>query len=69
MSRAGLSTGEGTAGKNDVADPHPATEEDYDKIPRPGGAKPPKGSDIGPNTYAHDGAAPPRPRDEGAKPV
>ena len=67
MSRDGLPTGEGTAGKNDVADPHPSTEEDYDKISRPGGAKPPKGPDTGPNSYAHDGKAPPRPNNEGAK--
>ena len=32
MSRDGLPTGDGTAGKNDVADPHPANEENYDKI-------------------------------------
>lgn len=67
MSRDGLPTGEGTAGKNDVADPHPSTEEDYDKIPRPGGTNRPKGPDIGPNSYAHDGKAPPRPKNEGAK--
>jgi hypothetical protein len=68
MSRDGLPTGAGTAGKNDVADPHPSTEEDYDKIPRPAGTKAPKGADIGPNTYAHDGKAPPRPRNKGSGP-
>ena len=68
MSREGLPTGEGTAGKNDVADPHPSTEEDYDKIPRPGGTKTPKGPDIGQNSYAHDGKAPPHPKSEGSKP-
>ena len=61
MTRDGLPTGEGTAGKRDVADPHPATEEDYDKIPNPGGKRPPKDPDIGPNSYAHKGTAPPRP--------
>jgi hypothetical protein len=68
MSRDGLPTGEGTVVKNDVADPHPATEEDYDKKPRPGGTTPPKGPDIGPNSYAHDGKAPPRPKNEGSGP-
>ena len=68
MSRDGLPTGEGTAGNNDVADPHPSTEEDYDKKPRPGGTKPPKAPDIGPNSYAHDGKAPPRPKNEGSGP-
>lgn len=67
IGRDGLPTGEGTAGKNDVADPHPATEEDYDKIPNPG-AKRPRTKDIGPNSYAHDGSAPPRPRNRGAGP-
>lgn len=67
MTREGLPTGEGTAGKNDVADPHPSNEADYDKIPRPGGANPPKGPDIGPNSYVHDGTAPPRPDNKGAK--
>ena len=66
--RDGLPTGAGTASKNDVADPHPATEEDYDKIARPGGTTAPDGPDIGANSYAHDGKAPPRPKNEGAKP-
>ena len=67
MNRKGLPTGEGTAASNDVADPHPSTEEHDDLIPRPGGTKPPKGPDIGPNSYAHDGKAPPRPQNAGAK--
>jgi hypothetical protein len=66
--RSGLPTGQGTASRNDVADPHPATEEDYDRIPRPGGTNAPDGPDIGANSYAHDGKAPPRPKNEGAKP-
>lgn len=65
MSRDSLPTGDGTAGKNDVADPHPSTEIHYDKKPRPGGARNPKGADIGPNSYAHDGKAPPRPKHTG----
>lgn len=68
MSRDGLPTGEGTASKDDVADPHPSTEEDYDKIPHPGGTRTRKGVDIGPNSYAHDGKAPPRPKNEGSGP-
>ena len=66
MSRDGLPTGEDTAGKSDVADPHPATEQDYDKIPKPGDTNPPKGPDIGPNSYAHDGTPPPRPKNQGS---
>lgn len=66
--RLGIPTGEGTADENDVADPHPSTEEDYDKIPHPGGKKTPKGPDIGPNSWAHDGEAPPRPKNRGAGP-
>jgi hypothetical protein len=68
MNREGLPTGAGTAGKNDVADPHPSTEEHDDKIQRPGDAKPPKEPDIGPNSYAHDGKAPPQSRSQGNKP-
>lgn len=64
----GLPTGEGTAFKDDVADPHPDTEEDYDKIPHPGGTHTPKKPDIGPNTYAHDGTPPPRPHNKGSGP-
>lgn len=63
--RDGLPTGEDTSDRNDVADPHPSTEENYDTIPHPGGANPPTGPDIGPNSYAHDGTAPPRPRNRG----
>lgn len=55
-----MPTGDGTAEENDVADPHPATEENYDKIPRPGGSSPPKERDPGPNSYKHDGTPPPR---------
>jgi hypothetical protein len=68
MTREGLPTGEGTAGENDVADPHPSTEENYDLIPKPGGTKTPKKPDIGPNTYAHDGKAPPVTNSKGSKP-
>jgi hypothetical protein len=68
MSRDGLPTGVRTARKNDVADPHPSTEEHYDQIERPGGVKPPKGSDTGVNSYAHDGKAPPRPKNRGSGP-
>lgn len=64
----GLATGPGTASRNDVADPHPATEEDYDQIPNPGGTRLPDGPDIGPNSYVHDGSAPPRPHNKGAGP-
>lgn len=64
----GLPTGEQPDVPNDVFDPHPATEEDYDKIPRPGGVKPVKGPDIGPNSYVHDGKAPPRPKNKGSGP-
>jgi hypothetical protein len=68
MSRDGLPTGAGTSGKDDVADPHPATEEDYDKIPHPGGSKAPREADPGANSYTHDGNAPPRPKNKGAGP-
>ncbi|MGB3339148.1 MAG: hypothetical protein WBA73_18385 [Devosia sp.] len=69
MTRDEPSAGENAANKNDVADPHPSMEEDYDKIPHPGGTKTPRGPDIGPNTYAHDGKkAPPRPKNEGSGP-
>ncbi|MDB5612641.1 MAG: hypothetical protein JWQ22_294 [Devosia sp.] len=66
--REGLPTGEQPGVPNDVADPHPSAEEDYDKIPSPGGAKPPKGTDIGPNSYTHNGKAPPRPKNRGSGP-
>ena len=67
MTKDGLASGAGTSATNDVADPHPANEEDYDKIPHPGGANPPRG-DIGPNSYAHNGKAPPRPQSKGSMP-
>ncbi len=68
MSRHSLTTGDGTAAQRDVADPHPATEEHYDTIPRPGGTKPPKGSESRTNSYAHDSKAPKRPKNRGAGP-
>jgi hypothetical protein len=68
MTREGRPTGPGTAGRNDVADPHPATEEDYDKIPHPGGSGARKDADPGANSYTHDGKAPPRPRNKGSGP-
>lgn len=68
MTREGLPTGEGTSRTKDVADPHPATEEHYDKIPHPGGKHPPDAHEIGPNSYAHDGKAPPRPQSKGSRP-
>jgi len=55
MIRDGLPSGEGTSKGNDVADPHPATEEEYDKIPHPGGKHPPDAHEVGPNSYALDG--------------
>lgn len=67
MTREGLPTGENTAGNNEVADPHLATEENYDLIPRPGGTKTPKKPDIGPNSYVHNGKAPPVSKSEGSK--
>lgn len=68
MSRDGLPTGEGTAGKDDVADPHPTTEEDYDQLPRPGGVWRPRAPDIGANSYVHDGAPPARPTNKESGP-
>ena len=68
MNREGLPTGKGTAGENDVADPHPATEENYDLDPEPVGTKTPKEPDIGSNTYAHNGKAPPVSKSKGSKP-
>jgi hypothetical protein len=66
--REGLPTGEGTAGANDVADPHPSTGENYDKIKNPGRVIPPKGPDIGPNSYAHDDKVRPLSKTPGNKP-
>ena len=68
MIRDGLPSGEGTSKGNDVADPHPATEEEYDKIPHPGGKHPPDAHEVVPNSYAHDGKSPPRPRSKGSMP-
>ncbi len=51
----------GAAGKNAVADPHPSTEEHYDRIRHPGGANPPK-KDLSTSVGRHDGTAPPPPR-------
>lgn len=45
-----------------VTDPHSSTEENYHKIPHPGGARPPKGLDIGTNDCAHDGKPKPKPQ-------
>lgn len=64
----GLPTGEQPGVPNDVADPHPSTEENQDKISTPGGVKGSKGPDIGANSYAHDGKAPPRPKNKGSGP-
>ncbi|HLV84116.1 MAG TPA: hypothetical protein VKY62_10105 [Devosia sp.] len=62
MTRSGLPTGPGTApSERDVADPHPANEDHYDRQEKPGGSDAPR-DDIGPNSYKHDGNAPPRPR-------
>lgn len=57
----GLPTGADTALQHDVADPHPEVHEDSDKVPNPGGVRHHPGPDIGPNSYAHDGSAPPKP--------
>jgi len=67
----GLPSGPGTAPKTlDVADPHPSNEDHFDRQRHPGGDHAPH-DDIGPNSYEHDGTAPPKPRnveDEGSKP-
>ena len=68
MTRDGLPTGKNTSVKNDVADPHPDVEEDYDKIPHPGGTKVPEKGGFDTNSYLHDGKAPPRPKNRGAGP-
>ena len=47
--------------RNRVDDPHPATEEHYDRIEHPGGARPPTGPNIGPNSYVNDGTPKPKP--------
>ena len=69
MTREGLPTGGNTAGKNDVADPHPATEEKNDLIPKPGRTQTPKKPDNGPNSYTHNGKAPPVSNSKGSKPI
>jgi hypothetical protein len=46
---------------NEVADPHPSTEEHYERQRRPGGANPPR-DDIGPNPAKHDGHSQPKPK-------
>ncbi|WP_193336625.1 hypothetical protein [Devosia beringensis] len=56
-----LPTGADTASGTDVADPHPEVHEDTDKVPHPGGTPQRPGPDIGPNSYVHDGTAPPKP--------
>ena len=61
MTPDALATGAGTSTTNDVADPHPSTEQHYDRIKGPGGANPPK-KDLGPNPSIHNGTAPPRPK-------
>ena len=55
MTAKALPTGEGTSSKNDVVDPHPSTEENYDTIPHPGGIGRRNEKDIDGNSYAHDG--------------
>jgi hypothetical protein len=53
-------TGTGTSDQNDVADPHPSTEEHYDRVRHPGGAHPPR-KDLSTSVGRHDGSAPPPP--------
>jgi hypothetical protein len=60
LGRHGLPTGRET-GANDVFDPHPSNEEQYDKQRNPGGARPPSAHDIGPNNAIHDGKPKRRP--------
>ena len=66
--RDGLPSGAGTSVSNDVADPHPATEDNQDRIPNPGGVSAPSEPDIGPNDAAHDGTPRPKPDYRGVKP-
>lgn len=56
-----LPTGTNAATADDVADPHPEVHDDADKVPHPGGVNAPGEPDIGSNSYAHDGTAPPKP--------
>jgi hypothetical protein len=59
---SGKPTGPGTSSTNDVADPHPSDEEHYDLIKSPGGAKTPKGKEVGIELGRHDGKPRRRPR-------
>ncbi len=61
-SKDGLPTGVQPGVAHDVADPHPERDTDHDAPRHPGGATPPQKSDVGSNSYAHDGTAPPRPK-------
>lgn len=56
-----LPTGAHTDAAQDVADPHPEVHRDDDKVQHPGGVSQPAEPDIGANSYAHDGTAPPKP--------
>jgi len=58
----GKPTGRGTAGQDDVYDPHPANEEHADRIPRPGGDAQHEDRDIGPNNAVHNGHAGRKPK-------
>ena len=64
----GLPTSEQPGGLNHVADPHPPTEEGRDNASSGAAAKPGGDKDIGQNSYAHDGKAPPRPKHQGYRP-
>lgn len=44
-----------------VADPHPSTEEHYNRIARPGGANPPRDDTARIAVASHDGGPEPRP--------
>jgi hypothetical protein len=52
-------TGSGTAHRNDVADPHPATEEHPYRKPKP--PEDPRRDINRVNDAVHDGTPPPRP--------
>ena len=62
-SKDGLQAGEQPGVPNDVTDPHPSPEKGAERDL--GGGKPNKALDIGPNSYAHNGKAPPRPNRDG----
>ena len=66
--REGLPSGAGTSLEQDVADPHPSTEDNQDTIPHPGGVHTPAGPDIGPNDAVHDGTPRQKPDYRGIKP-